>query len=107
MILTRKLPYLRSRNLGAIFHAITIGPKMLEVRCREDAAHCERMAAIMLSKGQRDSYLQLAHLWRKLANDAGAHRLRVEAWTAKTTPAPATAALAGASAGGEPMARAD
>jgi hypothetical protein len=64
---------------------------MLETRCLEDAAHCERMAAIVLSKGQRESYLQLALLWRKLAEDATSHRQRVEAWTLKTarTPAPA------------------
>ncbi len=42
------------------------------------------MAAIMLTKTQRDSYLQLALMWRKLANEAGNHRLRVEAWTRRT-----------------------
>ena len=57
---------------------------MLEARCRDDAEHCERMAAIMLTKTQRDSYLQLALMWRKLANEAGNHRLRVEAWTRRT-----------------------
>ena len=67
---------------------------MLEVRCRDDAEHCERMAAIMLTKGQRDSYLELAHLWRKLANEAGSHRQRVEAWTRKTARASPQSACA-------------
>ena len=57
---------------------------MLELRCRDDAAHCERMATIVLTKAQRDSYLQLAQMWRKLANEAANHRQRVEAWTRRT-----------------------
>jgi len=57
---------------------------MLEARCRDDAEHCERMAAIMLTKTQRDSYLQLALMWRKLGNEAENHRQRVEAWTRRT-----------------------
>ena len=61
---------------------------MLEARCRDDAEHCERMAAIMLTKTQRDSYLQLALMWRKLGNEAGNHRQRVEAWTRRTGRAP-------------------
>ena len=61
--------------------------EMLEQRCRDDAEHCERMAAIMLTKAQRESYLQLAGLWRKLANESGNHRQRVAAWTRRTRPA--------------------
>jgi hypothetical protein len=76
---------------------------MLEVRCRDDAEHCERMAAIMLTKAQRDSYLELAHQWRRLANEAGSHRLRVEAWMRKT----ARAAPDGACAIDEPLAGPD
>jgi hypothetical protein len=57
---------------------------MLETKCFGDAEHCERMAAIMLTKGQRESYLELASQWRKLATEASSHRLRVEAWTRRT-----------------------
>lgn len=64
---------------------------MLEARCRDDAEHCDRMAAIMLTKTQRDSYLQLAQMWRKLANEAGNHRQRVEAWTRRTGRTPSGA----------------
>jgi hypothetical protein len=64
---------------------------MLELRCRDDAAHCERMAAIVLTKAQRDSYLQLAQMWRKLANEAANHRQRVEAWTRRMESLPAVA----------------
>jgi hypothetical protein len=64
---------------------------MLEERCRDDAEHCDRMAAIMLTKTQRDSYLQLAQLWRKLGNEAGNHRQRVEAWTRRTMRTPSGA----------------
>jgi hypothetical protein len=46
------------------------------------------MAAIMLTKTQRDSYLKLAQMWRKLGNEAGNHRQRVEAWTRRTGRAP-------------------
>jgi hypothetical protein len=83
---------------------------MLEARCRHDADHCERMAAIMLTKAQRDSYLELAQAWRKLANEAGNHRQRVEAWTRKTAARPAAAATfgdAGAGGGVEPRFGAD
>ncbi|MFI4973954.1 MAG: hypothetical protein ACHP84_05380 [Caulobacterales bacterium] len=41
------------------------------------------MAAIMLTPAQRDSYLELARMWRKLANETSNHRLRVAAWTRK------------------------
>jgi hypothetical protein len=61
---------------------------MVELRCREDAEHCERMAAIMLTKAQRDSYLELANMWRKLAEETVRHRQRVEAWTKRTRTAP-------------------
>ena len=61
---------------------------MLETRCRDDAAHCDRMAAIMLTKAQRDAYLELASMWRKLAEETGKHRRRVEAWTRRTAPGP-------------------
>jgi len=84
-------------------------PDMLEQRCRDDASHCERMAAIMLTKAQRESYLELANMWHKLANESGNHRLRVAAWTRRTRPAP-TAMILGAGAmdaGDEPMAGAD
>ena len=94
MILARNSPDADQPNSGAIRHALTNAPKMLEVRCRDDAEHCERMAAIMLTKGQRDSYLELAHLWRKLANEAGSHRQRVEAWTRKTARASPQSACA-------------
>jgi hypothetical protein len=80
---------------------------MLELRCRDDAEHCERMAAIMLTKAQRDSYLELAHLWRKLANDAGSHRLRVEAWTRRTARTPLATLSVSADADGEPLTCAD
>ena len=46
------------------------------------------MAAIVLTKAQRESYLQLAQMWRKLGNEAGNHRQRVEAWTLRTARAP-------------------
>jgi hypothetical protein len=72
---------------------------MLELRCRDDAEHCERMAAIMLTKAQRDSYLTLAKLWRKLADEAGNHRLRVEAWTQKTARSTAALSTVGALSG--------
>ena len=69
---------------------------MLEARYRDEAEHCERMAAIMLAKAQRDSYLQLGHMWRKLANEAESHRQRVEAWTRRTARASATTGADGA-----------
>jgi len=68
--------------------------KTLEARCRGDAEHCERVAAIMLTKGLRESYLELAVQWRKLANEAGAHRLRVEAWSRRTARTPVDPSLA-------------
>jgi hypothetical protein len=82
---------------------------MLEAKCREDAKHCERMAAIVLTKAQRDSYLELANLWRKLADDAGKHRLRVEAWTLRTARPTSAATSNGAGLGdaAERMAGAD
>jgi hypothetical protein len=46
------------------------------------------MAAIMLTKAQRDAYLELATMWRKLADETGKHRRRVEAWAQRTTPSP-------------------
>jgi hypothetical protein len=81
---------------------------MPETQYRNDANHCERMAAIMLSKAQRDSYLQLAVQWRKLADDSDAHRLRVETWTLKTRRASAAADEAAyVAAGAAVMADAD
>lgn len=66
------------------------------------------MAAIMLSKSQRDSYLELANMWRKLADQAGKHRARVEAWTRKTGGAPAEVSEpAGSRVGREPVMDAD
>ena len=67
---------------------------MPDPQYRNDADHCERMAAIMLTKAQRESYLRLAVQWRRLADEAAAHRQRVESWTLKT--ARATAASDGA-----------
>ena len=61
-----------------------IGLHMTEPTFRNDADHCDRMAAIMLSKGQRDSYLELASMWRRLADEVGSHRQRVDEWTRRT-----------------------
>jgi len=75
----------------------------LESKSQENAEHCERLAAVMLSKAQRDSYLDLASMWRKLATEAVDHRLRVEAWrrSVRRPPSASSAAAAGADAGGE------
>ena len=53
---------------------------MSAARFQEDAERCDRLAAIMLAPAQRDAYVELAKMWRKLANDTGAHLQRVAAW---------------------------
>jgi hypothetical protein len=53
---------------------------MSAARFQEDAERCDRLAAIMLAPAQRDAYVELAKMWRKLANDTGAHVQRVAAW---------------------------
>jgi hypothetical protein len=66
----------------------------LEARSLANVEHCERLAAIMLTPAQRESYLEMARMWRKLANEAGNHRLRVAAWSRKVS-APKSHALDG------------
>jgi hypothetical protein len=56
---------------------------MSEARFQENAEHCDRLGGIMLSSAQRDVYVEMARMWRKLANEAGAHRMRVAAWERK------------------------
>ncbi len=53
---------------------------MIAARFQEDAERCDRLAAIMLAPAQREAYVELAKMWRKLANDTGAHLQRVAAW---------------------------
>jgi hypothetical protein len=53
---------------------------MSPARFQEDAERCDRLAAIMLAPAQRDAYVEMAKMWRKLANDAGNHLQRVAAW---------------------------
>ncbi len=53
---------------------------MSAARFQEDAERCDRLAAIMLSPAQRDAYVEMARMWRKLANDTGNHLQRVAAW---------------------------
>ena len=56
---------------------------MLAPRPSEDAERCERLAKVMLAPAQRDAYLELAKMWRKLANEIGNHQARVAAWERK------------------------
>jgi hypothetical protein len=49
-------------------------------RFQQDAERCDRLAEIMLAPAQRDAYIELAKMWRKLANETGAHHQRVAAW---------------------------
>ena len=53
---------------------------MSVTRFQEDAERCDRLAAIMLAPAQRDAYVEMAKMWRKLANDTGNHLQRVAAW---------------------------
>ena len=53
---------------------------MSAARFQEDAERCDRLAAIMLAPAQRDAYVEMAKMWRKLANDTGNHLQRVAAW---------------------------
>jgi hypothetical protein len=53
---------------------------MSTARCQEAAERCDRLAAIMIAPAQRDSYIELANLWRKLANDTEIHLQRVASW---------------------------
>ncbi len=53
---------------------------MSATRFQEDAERCDRLAAIMLAPAQRDAYVEMAKMWRKLANDTGNHLQRVAAW---------------------------
>jgi len=67
---------------------------MSEPKFRNDADHCDRMAAIVLSKAQRESYQELAAMWRKLADEVCNHRQRVDAWTRRAERAPPAMAFA-------------
>ena len=53
---------------------------MLVSRLNEDADRCDRLAKVMLSAAQRDAYVELAKMWRKLASETDNHRARVAAW---------------------------
>ena len=53
---------------------------MLVSRLNEDADRCDRLAKVMLSAAQRDAYVELAKMWRKLASETENHRARVAAW---------------------------
>ncbi len=53
---------------------------MSVARFQQDAERCDRLAEIMLAPAQRDAYVELARMWRKLANETGAHHQRVAAW---------------------------
>jgi hypothetical protein len=53
---------------------------MSAARFQEDAERCDRLAAIMLAPAQRDAYVEMAKMWRKLANETGNHLQRVAAW---------------------------
>lgn len=53
---------------------------MSAARFQQDAERCDRLAEIMLAPAQRDAYVELAKMWRKLANETGAHQQRVAAW---------------------------
>jgi hypothetical protein len=55
-------------------------PGMSAARFQEDAERCDRLAAIMLAPAQRDAYVEMAKMWRKLANETGNHLQRVAAW---------------------------
>jgi hypothetical protein len=55
-------------------------PDMSAARFQEDAERCDRLAEIMLAPAQRDAYVEMAKMWRKLANETGAHLQRVAAW---------------------------
>jgi hypothetical protein len=53
---------------------------MLLSRLNEDAERCDRLAKVMLTAAQRDAYLEMGRMWRKLAVEMGNHRTRVAAW---------------------------
>ena len=53
---------------------------MLVSRLNEDADRCDRLAKVMLTAAQRDAYLELAKMWRKLASETDNHRAPVAAW---------------------------
>ncbi len=53
---------------------------MLVSRLNEDADRCDRLAKVMLTAAQRDAYVELAKMWRKLASETDNHRARVAAW---------------------------
>jgi hypothetical protein len=53
---------------------------MSAARFQEDAERCDRLAAIMLAPAQRDAYVEIARMWRKLASDTDNHLQRVAAW---------------------------
>lgn len=53
---------------------------MSVTRFQEDAERCDRLAEIMLTPAQRDAYVEMAKMWRKLANETGNHLQRVAAW---------------------------
>ncbi len=53
---------------------------MSAARFQEDAERCDRLAAIMLAPAQRDAYVEMARMWRKLGNDTDNHLQRVAAW---------------------------
>ena len=53
---------------------------MSAARFQEDAERCDRLAAIMLTPAQREAYVEMARMWRKLANETVNHLQRVAAW---------------------------
>jgi len=62
---------------------------MSAARFQEDAERCDRLAAIMLAPAQRDAYVEMAKMWRKLANETGNHLQRVAAWERRNAVRPA------------------
>lgn len=74
---------------------------MLVSRLNEDAERCDRLAKVMLTAAQRDAYLEMGRMWRKLAAEMGNHRARVAAWERRNGLKPS--AVSDEEAEGEPV----
>jgi len=79
---------------------------MSAARFQADAERCDRLAAIMLSPAQRDDYVEMAKMWRKLASETDNHLKRVTAWERRNgvRPAVTTSNPSFQDAAGEPAA---
>ena len=64
---------------------------MSAARFEDEAQRCDRLAAIMLAPAQRDAYVEMSRMWRKLANETANHFRRVAAWERRNGIGPAAA----------------